>query len=77
MTYDLNTVSTARRERSHQSRTSVFGSVFGALQSVRTYFRDQRDYRQLLQLPDHLLDDLGLTPVQIRNAMKRRDWSWP
>ena len=47
--------------------------VTGALvHRIREYFRCRRDYRYLLELPDHLLKDIGLDRMQIQDKMRRR-----
>nr|WP_256373001.1 DUF1127 domain-containing protein [Pseudoruegeria sp. HB172150] len=39
--------------------------------NIFEYFRFRREYRRLLDLPDYLLEDLGLDRGQVIVAMKR------
>lgn len=41
------------------------------VQRIRTHMRNRRDYRDLLEMPDYLLDDVGLTRDQILSETKR------
>lgn len=36
-----------------------------------TYLRNRRDYVELLDMPEHILKDLGLTRGEVRHAMRR------
>lgn len=42
------------------------GLLIGAYRAVRDRFRRDSDYQRLLDMPDYLLDDIGLTRAQIR-----------
>jgi uncharacterized protein YjiS (DUF1127 family) len=43
-----------------------------ALPGLSEHLRRQRDYRRLLDLPDYLLDDIGLTRGQVARPKRRR-----
>lgn len=52
------------------------GSSFLALPSrviekIRVHVRNRRDYQSLLEMPDYLLDDVGLTRDEIRAERKQ------
>ena len=38
--------------------------------AIREFDRVQRDYERLLELPDHVLKDVGLERCQLRNELK-------
>ena len=38
---------------------------------LQDYFRTRREYRQLQEAPHWVLDDVGLTRQQVRDAMRR------
>lgn len=38
--------------------------------AVRTYLRHRRDYRRLLEKPDYLLRDIGLTREQVIEKLR-------
>jgi uncharacterized protein YjiS (DUF1127 family) len=38
---------------------------------IRGYLSDQRDYRHLVQLPEYLLTDIGLTREDVTAEMRR------
>jgi uncharacterized protein YjiS (DUF1127 family) len=42
------------------------------VRSLQEHRRHQRECRHLLELPDYLLDDIGLTRREITEAMRRR-----
>ena len=46
-------------------RSSLFRPIAKA---IFTHFRNQRQYRQLQELPDYLLEDIGLTRAQAGRA---------
>ena len=46
--------------------------LLGLTRGIRDYRRRQCDYEHLLELPDHLLEDAGLTRTQVAAAMRRR-----
>ncbi len=39
--------------------------------SVRKHIRNRRDYRHLQELPDYMLDDIGLTRGDVQRAARR------
>lgn len=39
--------------------------------ALRNHFRNKRQYRELEQLPDYLLEDVGLTRADISAASRR------
>jgi uncharacterized protein YjiS (DUF1127 family) len=47
-------------------RSSLFRLIAKA---ITTNFRNQRQYRQMQQLPDYLLEDVGLTRAQVGRAV--------
>ena len=46
------------------------GLALKVADAARSRFRRQRDYRRLLELPDYLLDDVGLTRAEISAARR-------
>jgi uncharacterized protein YjiS (DUF1127 family) len=41
------------------------------VRGIFEHHRRQRDYRRLLEMPDYLLEDIGLTRAQVIAAMQR------
>lgn len=60
--------------RSHKQNSSFPGAIFplGLVRGIMEYLRHQREYKRLLEMPDFMLDDIGLTRTQIIEAMRRR-----
>ena len=68
-----------------QNRSQAFalGSLTGwlvtrlplaVLPAIRAYFNNRHVYRQLLDMPDYLLDDVGLTRRQINDSIRPQPW---
>ncbi len=45
--------------------------VYRLADSFRQHFRNQRDYKDLQQMPDYMLRDIGLSRADIKQARKR------
>lgn len=52
-------------------RRGPFVRVATFFRAVREQQSRRRDYRRLLEMPDHLLIDVGLTPFKVRTQMHR------
>jgi uncharacterized protein YjiS (DUF1127 family) len=48
----------------------AIGTIQRIARSVRQHLRSRRDYRYLQELPDYMLDDIGLTRGDIRSAAR-------
>ncbi len=46
------------------------GPIQRIARSVRQHLRNRRDYRYLKELPDYMLDDIGLTRGDVRSAAR-------
>jgi len=46
-------------------------SLLALVGAVREHMRCQDDYRALMQLPDYLLDDIGVDREQVSKAARR------
>ncbi|MEQ9490062.1 MAG: DUF1127 domain-containing protein [Alphaproteobacteria bacterium] len=40
------------------------------IRSIRTYLQNRRDYRHVLDLPDYLLKDIGVTRAEVKAAIR-------
>ncbi len=58
------------RNQSFANRGADF--FLGLARSIGEHLRRQREYRDLLELPDHLLEDIGVTRTQVVAAMRWR-----
>lgn len=52
-------------------RTAGASQDEGVLGWIKTYLRQQRDYQRLLEMPDYLLKDIGLTRDEVIAAKRR------
>ncbi len=59
----------ARRRKRPRSRSAALAER--AVGKIKETLRRRRDYERLLELPDYLLDDVGLTREQIAEEMRR------
>lgn len=52
----------------HGRKTHTSGADFlsALVRGMRHHYRCQRDYRYLQELPDYLLDDIGLTRSEVK-----------
>jgi uncharacterized protein YjiS (DUF1127 family) len=57
-------------DSAYRAIDGTFGSLHRIATSVRRYFRYRRDYKHLQQLPDRLLEDIGLTRADVHRAMR-------
>jgi uncharacterized protein YjiS (DUF1127 family) len=49
----------------------AIGTIQRIARSVRQHLRYRRDYRYLQELPDYMLDDIGLTRGDVPSAARR------
>ncbi|WP_340119391.1 DUF1127 domain-containing protein [Pelagibius sp. 7325] len=47
-------------------------SLAGFFLALRDHWRRQEDYRTLMDLPDNLLEDIGLDRARVAAALKQR-----
>ena len=71
MTYTPYDVPESGTDASVRMTARVFGTVQRIARSVRQHLRNRRDYRHLQELPDYILDDIGLTRGDVRSAARR------
>lgn len=69
--HNVNRTKFVHRRRYGRSRVSMTSLVWRAVSAVGANVRQRQDYRRLQDLPDYLLDDVGLTRPQIRDELKR------
>jgi uncharacterized protein YjiS (DUF1127 family) len=62
------------RARTGVRTSAVARRAFGVLLRMRQVMRQRR---QLSELPDYLLEDIGLTPAQARREALRAFWDLP
>lgn len=70
MTYDLTAAVRRGNRPTYRAFNGNFGTGHGIATLVRQYFRYRRDYKHQQQVPDHMLEDVGLTRKVINRAMK-------
>ena len=58
-----------RRQRPAGMRGAL--SLRGIVRSVLNYCRHQNDYRALMDMPDYLLEDIGVARADVTAAMRR------
>ncbi len=47
----------------------MFSQIKSALDSARSRSRERRDYEKLLEVDDHMLEDIGLRRNDVRRAL--------
>ena len=65
------TTSGLSRAPARSSLASSESFLGGLLRRIAEYLRQQRDYQRLLEMPDHLLRDIGLTRDEVIAAKHR------
>ncbi len=71
MTYYPYDTPESSTDASRRVMTRTVGMIQRIARSVRQHFRNRRDYRYLQELPDYMLDDIGLTRGDVRSAARR------
>ena len=61
-----------RVRRRMQAGAPGVPSLPGLFLALRDYWRRQEDYRTLMELPDYLLEDIGLDRGRVAAALKQR-----
>ena len=71
MTYSPYDMPESGRDASIRMTARAVVTIERIARSVRQHLRNRRDYRHLLELPDYMLDDIGLTRADIRSVARR------
>lgn len=71
MTYYPYDTPESSTDASGRVTARTVGMIQRIAQSVRQHLRNRRDYRYLQELPDYMLDDIGLTRGDVRSAARR------
>jgi uncharacterized protein YjiS (DUF1127 family) len=71
MTYSPSDAPESGTDANGRVTTRAIGTTQRIARSVRQHLRNRRDYRHLQELPDYMLDDIGLTRGDIRSAARR------
>jgi len=69
LTHTFFNAFTGTRPGFHRSHGRPFPVRFIGL--FRDHFRARRQYRQMLEMPDYLFDDIGLSRWQIEAELRR------
>ncbi len=71
MTYSPYDAPESGTDASGRVTARAVGTIQHIARLVRQHLRNRRDYRYLQELPDYMLDDIGLTRGDIRSAARR------
>ncbi len=71
MTYSPNDAPESGTDARGRMTARAVGTIQRIARLVRQHLRNRRDYRHLQELPDYMLDDIGLTRGDIRSAARR------
>ncbi|WP_417408934.1 DUF1127 domain-containing protein [Hoeflea sp.] len=71
MTYSPYDVPESGTDASIRMTALAVGTIQRIARSVCQHLRNRRDYRHLQELPDYMLDDIGLTRADVRSAARR------
>jgi uncharacterized protein YjiS (DUF1127 family) len=71
MTYSTYDAPKSGTDASGRVTARAVGTIQRIARLVRQHLRNRRDYRYLQDLPDYMLDDIGLTRGDVRRTARR------